>query len=1048
MNSLNLMRPTRFGLLAMTWLACVAPVAQAAGFVGATQVVANVKAALAAPAAAAAPADDGKRTTLANDLAALRTGWTNLAPAAAADRWLSLADRLHDLQTAAQSDPSRAAIMFDWDEYGMGGESAGGSTGTVTLVTLLDALPGPPAWNALRAKIESRAAATPAEQKRKLALTLLADLLLDDRAGFDAAIKDGDARFRKIGDSSVRDVKNVLDNLRRAAVQRNLRAPADAVNAFRQVIDLPLDPEAGAYDVQVPDLVGIAGEKEARALLRKAIRIPYLKLQVPGGGPTLSLLKEVVTADIDKLQRPQWALIRSSADVSLFEAMDRKFPERAADDDSEAVASMVTGGRSGRGGQDYERRQALGYYLLGLTEAGRIGDAVTATLTAAEAADFELYLNLDVRSLTDSNAVSRLAQYCEGVLVKRSVESLWNVYAAVANRAGRGEAALKLLQKRMADPTTGPESLDRLQNHHLDTLLAMDRVDEAAAFCREAIKTRKPGGREHAYESAQIPSRLAQLGRILGRKDWVAEGVAAMLHADPTGSNQRLESIIYANDSEALLAFKEAGRLADVEALAVDALAKRIRENQQNGDATEAVQVLGTLAAVYDAAGRPADVMALLEQAPWWGVEDVGDLVSADPSLQVAVLHALAATGRTREAARLARLILVTRPDDDNVYSVLVDVEGIRCLSFLEDLSQRDRFEERPLIWKAEVLRRAGQLDAAETAARAALQIDPTDGEQHAGDRVRAYSVLAAILEAGGKKSDAAFFSNVVASVRMAEEGDRFTEMGLLERSIPLYEKAEVLFGAAYCVQWRLAERLQAMGRTAEAEMHYAIAFERMPEQFGRVASFCFGCEGAFRSGASRGAAERVLSGLLDKEPVRPQVYYLMGLLREAQERKSEAADYFKKALEKDPEYFDAMRALRDLASVVFMTQDERNGLMLRMLALDPLQRHCTYTQEISDFKALWERVGQAQRLRLKPETGIFPLTASKAHLAAQIDAMRQQAQASGQPADVNIRMRRSMVMDRSSEFTVPTFGETLMRHELMREILQLLQPTGNYGSY
>jgi hypothetical protein len=173
-----------------------------------------------------------------------------------------------------------------------------------------------------------------------------------------------------------------------------------------------------------------------------------------------------------------------------------------------------------------------------------------------------------------------------------------------------------------------------------------------------------------------------------------------------------------------------------------------------------------------------------------------------------------------------------------------------------------------------------------------------------------------------------------------------------------------------------------------------------------------------------------------------------MGLLREAQERKSEAADYFKKALEKDPEYFDAMRALRDLASVVFMTQDERNGLMLRMLALDPLQRHGTYTQEISDFKALWERGGQAQRLRLKPETDIFPLAASKAHLAAQIDAMRQQAQASGQPVDGNIRMRRSMGMDRSSEFTVPTFGETLMRHELMREILQLLQPTGNYGSY
>ena len=694
----------RFGLLAMVWLPCGTPGAQAADLVGASQVVASVRALLAAPAEAAAPADNGKMAALANDLAALRGGWTTMTPDAAAACWLSLADRLHELQSAAQRDPSRGAIGQDWDGFGigMGGEIAGGSTGTVTLVTLFDALPGPPVWNALRTQIESREAVTPAEQKHKLALNLLANLLLDDRAGFDAAIKDGDARFRKIGERSVSDVKNVLDKLRRAAVLRNLRAPADAVNAFRQVIDLPLDPEAGAYEVQVPDLVGIAGEKEARALLRKAIRVPYLKLGVPGGGPTLSLLKEVVAADIASLQRPQWALINSSADVSLFEAMDRKFPARSTDEDSEDVTSMVTGGRYGRGGQDYERHHALGYYLLGLTEADRIGDAVSATLTAAEAEDFELYLNLDVRALTDSNAVSRLAQYCEDVLAKRSVESLWSVYTAVANRAGRGEAALKLLRERIVDPALGLESRVRLQNHYLAALLAMDRVDEAAAFCREAIKTRKPVGRERVYESAQIPMRLAQLGRLLGRKDWVEEGVAAMLQSDPAGSNQSLENIL-ANDREALLVFKEAGRLADVEALAVAALAKRMRENHQNRDGVEAVDILGPLAAVYDAAGRPADVMALLEHAPWWGVEDVGELVSDDP-LQVAVLHALVATGRTREAARFARLILVTNPDDDNVYSVLADVEGIRCLSFLEDLNQRDRFEERPLIWKAEVL--------------------------------------------------------------------------------------------------------------------------------------------------------------------------------------------------------------------------------------------------------------------------------------------------------------------------------------------------------
>ena len=42
------------------------------------------------------------------------------------------------------------------------------------------------------------------------------------------------------------------------------------------------------------------------------------------------------------------------------------------------------------------------------------------------------------------------------------------------------------------------------------------------------------------------------------------------------------------------------------------------------------------------------------------------------------------------------------------------------------------------------------------------------------------------------------------------------------------------------------------MGNLAEARKHYEIAFRRMPEQFGQVASFCFGCEGVFNHPESR----------------------------------------------------------------------------------------------------------------------------------------------------------------------------------------------------
>lgn len=1001
--------------LAAAIVACELPAVRAADFIGASQIVVRAKEALATPAGAA----DDRVRALADDLSALRTGWTNMTPEAAVARWLELADRFSEVRSAAINDPSPASYINVLEE------SEGDLTGTVTHEELFNALPGPATWNELRTQVERIKAATPVEQKRKLALTLLALLLVDDRAAFDAAIKDGEARFRKISDSSVYDVKNILEQLRRGAIQRNLRSPAEAVHAFRQLIDMPMDSNAGAVRVQVPDLVGIVGEKDARALLEKAIGRPCLKLYVPGGGRTRSLLKEIVAANIEKLKRPQWSLIDSRADIALFEAMDRRFPVQGAEENArDATVILSNYDSAGVAGQDYERRPALGFYILGLIESGRVNDAVAATIKAGETEDSEIDFDRDVKFLTDSNTVGRLAEYCEGVLVKRSVNSLWSLYVSFAYRAGRGETALKLLQERMADPATGPELLVTLQNTYITALLAMDRVDDAVLFCREAIKTRKAPVPEYTGERLDIPLRLIQLGRLLGRKDWVAEGGAAMLQTATAGV-QVIEYILSYAERDALFAFKETGRLADVETLAVGVLSKQARENQQT---MVPAGCLGGLAVLYDAAGRPADVMALLSQAPWWGAEDVADLT--EPPVQPAVLRALVATGHTQEAARFARLVLAAHPDNDDIYAVLVDLEGVRCLPFLEALHLRDRFEERPLIWKAEVLRRAGQFVEAEAAARAALQIDPTDGEQGTGDRVLAYRVLASILEAGGKAEDAAFFNKVVESVRTAEEGDKFTSLGLIGRSIPLYEKAEVLFGDAYCVQWRLAERLQTMGRSAEAEKHYAIAFERMPEQFGRVASFCFGCEGAFQSGASRSAAERVLTGLVGKEPVRPQVYYLMGLLRDAQERRSEAADYFKKALEKDPEYFDAMRSLHELAGVVFMTQDERNRLEVRMLELDPLQRHGgSYTHGISDFKTLWELLGRAQRLRMPMEGGIYPLAASKAHLAATINS-------------VQLQMGYSRPSSRatSGDPSVPTFGEVLVQHELTREIVQMFQ--------
>ena len=100
-------------------------------------------------------------------------------------------------------------------------------------------------------------------------------------------------------------------------------------------------------------------------------------------------------------------------------------------------------------------------------------------------------------------------------------------------------------------------------------------------------------------------------------------------------------------------------------------------------------------------------------------------------------------------------------------------------------------------MWKAYLYFKDGQLDIAEKLIRQAMSVDPTDGEQKAGQRVHSYELLADILEAKGDLENASFFRDVVKSVRIAEEGDELSRAGLVNRSIEYYHEAMGIFADA-----------------------------------------------------------------------------------------------------------------------------------------------------------------------------------------------------------------------------------------------------------
>ena len=283
------------------------------------------------------------------------------------------------------------------------------------------------------------------------------------------------------------------------------------------------------------------------------------------------------------------------------------------------------------------------------------------------------------------------------------------------------------------------------------------------------------------------------------------------------------------------------------------------------------------------------------------------------------------------------------------------------------------------MIWKAEWFRREKNYAEAEKFARQAIAIDPSDGEQGKGDRLRAYAVLAEVHAARGEAKQAEFLRGAVAAIRLSEKADDLHALGLLKRAIALYEESLKLFADAYCIQSRLAVQMSDLGLFDEAEAHYRKAYELMPDSFGRIESHCFGCERAFSGDRAQSLAEKVFTKLVQERPDKPQIHYLIGYLREQQGRYSEAAKSLKEAVRLDPDYLNAWGKLLGIGQRIAISADDRAAAVTALIRLDPLgKRHSLRGDGAGDLKQVYVALKKVSEMRPKPVKELFPLAASK----------------------------------------------------------------------
>ena len=959
-------------------------------YLGANAALRRVEELNAKPGATNENADP--QSKLRADLKAFELAVTNYPPDQAAKGWLELGDRSAKIQSQPGRMFNPAAMPVQADE-------------------LLGALPTPADWKELASAIAARPAAKGRAEMPETGLRFLAASLTGDADGRKREIATLQAKAKDSDPQTMMVYRGILQQLSQAILSMS-----DDPDAILMTLERQLDStqERGfPMPITVPNLVSQVGPEKAEAFLRKALVRPSISLQFQTPNETSRLGQKLALELMDQLKTPQWGLVNSLDAVDLYEALEKHFA--AVTNKSVALPGLpdvdLPPEESDMMGQ---KPQAQAWYFLGLISKDRPKDAVAVAKKLGGGR--RVYLPPEaIKGMERAGYTAALDNFFYELLSQDSALPFWDEYVQLAAKAGTTDRMLKLARAAAASQDLSDNKKEGIHRVLFKALLAADAVDEGVEEIRRLIALEPSAPQQFSGDEShgQLGITLAQIGVLLQKPEWTEEGIAAAKKWLQQGTGEpefAFETGPVVDSLEEIL-FK-LNRGPEAELSLTEALARSTRETKGREamyyGASGTPQILTAMTVLYDQAGRSADVLALLEQSPNWGAADLSGLFetsmmpefglmqlhtgSSTPPVPYLAAKALLAAGRKEEAGKITDELLNRKPGLDRGYELLLELKGPEAISRLDELFAGDQFEERPLIWKAHLLRQQNKLAEAETIIRQAIAIDPSDGEEGRGDRMRAYSELADIREARGDKKEADFYREVVKAIRLSEDADQFYKAGLLKRAIPMYEEGLNHFADAYCIQSRLAIQLAGLGKNQEAEEHYRRAYELMPDSFGRVESHCFGCERVFDGERAQGIAEKAFTKMVAERPDKPQVHYLLGYLREEQERYHEACTNYLAAARLDSNYLNAWIKVQGISEHVLMPPKQRDEIAFNILRLDPLQRHGRARFDgVSDLPGLWSAVAAAAARQPAPATNLFTLTASKAALEKKKDKPDEQ---------------------------------------------------------
>lgn len=796
--------------------------------------------------------------------------------------------------------------------------------GTPTFEQWVEVLPGPATWPAL---VKEADALTPEHEDARQNLFFLRSfvLLVNDHPA--EAIRALDPLFteRLIIPPQKRESLIVRTFSAQMAIAERCLPPQQILALFRQQLQVMetrrfITDIDGATAWFIPDLVTLAGENEAKALLRRVFISSPAPIKILTGWDTETLAQTICREQMAKLRSPQPFLLESFDSVELWEAMRGRFaplriwwgvdPNTVAMAKKWRILTLIT-----------ERKDLTAFHELE---------------TYNEESESSFYLTDNMAVVLDAGAWrTSMFEFMEKALGR---VDLWEDYLYWGEQWGFDTQILEKIDRVLERQKITPTFRGYLKHERQKILLRRGQVEEVGNELSEHLQT--PGSRNN-FRAIKSAAELAWLGQTSGHEEWRKQGRDFLEENSSQIGNQGAD--VWAHILESDAPGKDGERTEWLLRRALyqaEQNARRNLEKNQNNHLDTQKELL-RLVNFQLQHGQASQALRLFNRAEGWGTRDLGFILDQEewptrtPELGILATRVFSATGKEFEARATMEALMDTNTHTMEwapEYIRLVGVE--KALARFQAVAVEYPDNPYPLLWQARALEKMGKWGEAYSAARTVVQRRPYDAPFFDSARMKALLLQAEIGSTLGYEAEVEGIQTRLKAIPLVEKAEKLESFDLETEALQAYREAEKFYPDSCYLQIKLAQLQARRLEMDNAEKAYRAAFALLPAHLTSQDESLIDTLHLLDKSMAREIGLEVVGQHLKEHPDDAAAHYLMGriLIQDDSDKFSEAMEHFQKVCQLDPSFHLARMKVLEYSGAKYQDLTQRRKLSQELL--------------------------------------------------------------------------------------------------------------------